>query len=228
MVIYGISLVFLAGVIGGLFLFFVRSYQFSWAILFYELFIFSMLLWVITGGMGLIIMNGPWIDVLNRLAHTIGIFIVTFLVLFAFSFPVPKSSRVMIILMILMGIIGVISTLLTVFTDLIVIETTDFLSTAIQGPFFTWHIIYFLLLWCLGYITLLRRYKEAEGFYRRIIKVLLIGILLTSLLAVPICYGIFLFNVHWTAFMLWLAYFSSVFWVSATLWILIRNRMGKA
>jgi len=208
---------------GVLFLYFHSHYLKAPGITHYSFLILSVLIWVIVGGIGFLSSPSQIINYLNRLDYVVGIFIVTFLLFFTLNYPYPKPLLTPRILYYVIYIINLIFLILILFTEIIISKGTEW-QVPSHGFLFFLYSIYFFALWIWGYSNLLSTLKKVTGFQRQIVLILLIGIAITSFITLPLAFLPSFLNITWGNFFLWLVYFSTVFWLGATVLILARNK----
>jgi len=113
--------------------------------------------------------------------------------------------------------------ILIFFSEIIVSEGTEW-QVPSHGFLFLLYPIYFFVLWIWGYSNLFSTLKKVTGFQRKIVLILLIGIAISSFITLPLAFLPSFLNITWDNFFLWLVYFSTVFWLGATILVLVRNK----
>jgi len=209
---------------GVLFLYFRSHYSRTPAINYYSFLILSVFIWVIVGGIGFLSTPSQLINYLNRLDYAVGIIIATFLFFFTLNFPYPKAISTSKIIYYVIYIINFIFISLILFSEIIITKGTEW-QVPSRGFLFFLYFIYFIALWTWSYGNLFRTLKKVTGFQHRIVLILLIGISITSLVTLPLAFLPSFLDIIWSNFLLWLVYFTTVFWLGFTSYILFKKNI---
>jgi len=149
---------------------------------------------------------------INKFAFFAAAFIPTSLWLFSYSFPwpkiklFPKYTLTALILPIILGVFVVCTDLLV--GDYVKTEMVNF------GKLFVFVVVYFVFFFTYSLINFLKTYKEQNDIYKRIIKLLIIGIFTSSFIGVisELILPLVGYN-HFSLLRGWIGPFSSLIWL---------------
>ena len=177
----GVILLLIAGFEIALFVFFWR-YEKTITIKAYLIFIAGVILWVGANGISMIIGNGD-VTFVQKFTYLGGTLITAGFLLFVYCFPYPQSRMVHYLkyLPLISGIIfGAWFFLGNSFfaARSIILEDGIMRTTLISKGLLVWT-IFFLIVWVLAIIELIRRFHSAVGNEKRRLYYLLIGVIIS-------------------------------------------------
>lgn len=190
------------------------KYKHTPSIICYILIVISVFVWVLSNSLLALGIDEILGNFLHKMTYIGGTFIATTFWLFSFVFPWPKVKLYPKYIIIAILIPTLISILL-LSTDLIVLEYQGYYAQQkyVSGPLYWVFVLYFLSFWAWGVLNIIRTYKQADRFYKRVVRLLLTGILGCSI--VGITTDIFLpwFIGYPSPFNAWVGSSSTLIWL---------------
>lgn len=216
--IQGIILIIIAIVEFILGLYILIKHQSQKIPIYYSLFIFSVVIWVLSNGIFVLTVSNFWGD----LAFVGAILLVAFFLVFAWVFP--YEDKIIGVKRKLFLILPVIFFIVTLYINGIFIkEYSDPFhggSHDIHGPIYYFFVVYILTCFIWGISVLINKFKKSDGIHRWQLKYFLIGIILSCIFGVTFnlilpLFGVSSYSSYGPA--------STIIWLGFTSYIILKK-----
>lgn len=195
-------------------------YQKKQATVYYGLFAIGIAIYAAANGLGFLYQISS--NTAEAVSWSGGVLATIFFLLFSFSFPISRKPIEDLLSLMIWPMVVLIPAIL--FTEAILEKTLTikfgegYMTPA--GPLFWLLLLFIGVYWCWGIGNLVRAYRRSDGFYRRFLKILSVGV--TSTLIVTLSFDVvlpLLIKSHY-------GYIGSLFssiWVIATSYLMLKK-----